>query len=164
MPAPAHGSGSVTIEALPPPGPPEEKAPAAAPPGRPPPVSLAPPRQVPPSSPPGANAPAGKSGAPTVSQKLPIPALSPEAGPADFLRAARSAILAGRTGEARSSLEMAQTRLLSRVIDAGKEREPSDDLAVKQIGEAISALAENDRMNSVRFIEIAGRTIGVPLN
>lgn len=99
-----------------------------------------------------------------MSQRLPTPALSPEAGPADFLRAARSALLAGRAGEARSALEMAQTRLLSRVIDAGKEREPSDDLAVKQIAEALGALNANDRMNCVRFIEFASRTIGSPLN
>ena len=133
-----------------------------------PPVSLAPPRTVPPELPPVA-APPGAStakpgAAPGVSQRLPTPALSPEAGPADFLRAARSALLAGRAGEARSALEMAQTRLLSRVIDAGKEREPSDDLAVKQIAEALGALNANDRMNCVRFIEFASRTIGSPLN
>ena len=72
--------------------------------------------------------------------------------------------LKGGIGEARSALEMAQTRLLSRVIDAGKEREPSDDLAVRQIGEAIAALIANDRMNSVGMIERASATLGVPLN
>jgi hypothetical protein len=90
--------------------------------------------------------------------------LSPEASPADFLRAARGALAAGRNGEARSALEMAQTRLLDRSVDAGQESVPSHDLAVKQISEAIEALADNDRMTCLRYIEFASRTIGSPLD
>jgi len=142
------------LQPLTPAGRPSERSPSGAAP-----LSLAPPLSITPG---GKTAPA--AGAPVVSQKLPTPALSPEAGPGDFLRAARSAVLGGRIGEARSALEMAQTRLLSRVIDAGKEREPSDDLAVRQIGEAIAALIANDRMNSVGMIERASATLGVPLN
>jgi hypothetical protein len=96
--------------------------------------------------------------------KLPTPALSDEASPGDFLRAARGALAAGRNGEARSALEMAQTRLLSREVDAGKESIPSKNLAVTQISEAISALAANDRMACLRYIEFASRTIGSPLD
>jgi hypothetical protein len=101
---------------------------------------------------------------PVASTKLPTPALSPEASPADFLRAARGALAAGRNGEARSALEMAQTRLLDRVVDAGKEQIPSNNLAVKQISEAINALVSNDRMTCLRYIEFASQTIGSPLN
>ncbi len=96
--------------------------------------------------------------------RLPTPPLSPEASPADFLRAARGALAAGRNGEARSALEMAQTRLLDRSVDARKPITPSHDLAVKQITEAIDALAANDRMTCLRYIEFASRTIGSPLN
>jgi hypothetical protein len=99
-----------------------------------------------------------------VSNKLPTPPLSPEASPADFLRAARGALAAGRNGEARSALEMAQTRLLSRVVDAGKEQEPSNNAAVKHISEAINALAANDRATCLRYIEFASQTLGSPLD
>jgi hypothetical protein len=99
-----------------------------------------------------------------MSNKLPTPALSPEATSADFLRAARGALAAGRNGEARSALEMAQTRLLDRVVDAGKEQEPSHDLAVKQISEAINSLVANDRMACLHYIEFASRTLGSPLD
>lgn len=191
-PLPAEpGQGNVTAVPLPPPGaeprvpPPLASGPTAttlplsAPVGKTPPanvpsgnapISLALPRVTPPplATAPVTGipvAPAGKSAtAGTVSARLPTPALSAEAAPADFLRAARGALIAGRAGEARSALEMAQTRLLDRSVDAGKEREPSNDLAVKQISEALGALTVNDRMNCMRYIEFASQTIGSPLN
>jgi len=72
-------------------------------------------------------------------------------------------VAAGRNGEARSALEMAQTRLLDRAVDAGKESIPSNNLAVKQISEAINALVANDRMTCLHYIEFAAQTIGSPL-
>ena len=134
------------------------------------PVSLTPiPLSLPPlSRPPAFEKPASpnaKTGVPSsIVARLPAPALSDEASPGDFLRAARGALAAGRNGEARSALEMAQTRLLSRVVDAGKESEPSDNTAVKQISEALTLLAANDRMGCLRYIEFASRTIGSPLD
>ena len=95
---------------------------------------------------------------------LPVPNLPPDAPPADFLRAARGAVVAGRLGEARQSLEMAATRLLSRVVDAGKERDPADDRAIRQISGALAALTANDRTGCVRYIEFASQSIGAPLN
>jgi hypothetical protein len=95
---------------------------------------------------------------------LAIPPLPAEAAPADFLRAARGALVAGRSGEARSALEMAETRLLSRSVEAGKESDPSDNLAVKQISEAIAALTSNDRMTCLHYIEFASRTLNSPLD
>jgi hypothetical protein len=108
-------------------------------------------------------APAQPPGPPLVSARLPEPAVASDASPIDFLRAARAAVIAGRTAEARSALEMAQTRLLSRSVDAGQERVPDDDLAVKQISAAIQALESDDRMTGVRYIEFAGQTLGSPL-
>ncbi len=110
-----------------------------------------------------------KTGAPATPKSaivatLPTPDLPPDATAIDFLRAARGAMAAGRTGEARSALEMAQTRLLSRAVDAGQERTPDDNVAVKQIAEAIAALQANDRMASLRYIEFASTTLGTPLD
>jgi hypothetical protein len=172
--------GVVTAVPLPPPGaappPPVAVPPSAAaqvPPGRPAapsappggapvsltPIPLASPRTALPTAKPGT-----KSSGPVVSTRLPLPSLSPEASPADFLRAARGAVAAGRNGEARSALEMAQTRLLDRAVDAGKESLPSNNLAVKQISDAINALLANDRMACLHYIEFAALTIGTPLD
>ena len=130
------------------------------------PTSLAPPPFASPTeSPnPGTAVAAKFPAAPIVSARLPTPPLSSEASPADFLRAAWGALAAGRNGEARSALEMAQTRLLGRSVDAGQESVPSHDLAVKQISEAINALVSSDRMTCLRYIEFASRTIGSPLD
>jgi hypothetical protein len=99
-----------------------------------------------------------------ISSKLATPDLPADATPADFLRAARGAVAAGRIGAARQALEMAETRLLDREMDAGQERYPSRDLAVKQISEARNALTSNDRISCLRYIEFASQTIGSPLD
>ena len=133
------------------------------------PIALTPiPLTLPPLAPSAATAKPGVPGAkssipPTIAAKLPTPPLSPAASPADFLRAARGALAAGRDGEARSALEMAQTRLLDRWVDAGQETYESN-LAVTQISEAMGALAANDRMTCLRYIEFASQTIGSPLD
>jgi hypothetical protein len=172
--APAPEQGTVTAVPLPPPGAPSRPAvtdsTVAGSPFVGAPISLAPPRPARPQPEPNplsakpAAAGAKLMVAPLASNNLPTPALSPEASPAEFLRAARGALAAGRNGEARSALEMAQTRLLHRVVDAGKEQEPSNDIAVKQISEAIGALASNDRMTCLRYIEFASQTLGSPLD
>jgi hypothetical protein len=183
-PSPPADVGTVTAVPLPPPGTepspvpspvpslaprgPSDTATAASPANIGAPISLAPPRPQPP--PPGVEftklpAPGAKiPAAALVANKLPTPALSSEASPVDFLRAARGALAAGRDGEARSALEMAQTRLLDRVVEAGKEQEPSNNAAVKQISEAISALVANDRLACLRYIEFASQTLGSPLD
>ena len=135
-----------------------------APPGAPIPLSLPPLSSPPAFAKPGTPAAQPGRAPPTIVAKLPTPTLSGDASPGDFLRAARGALAAGRNGEARSALEMAQTRLLSREVDAGKESIPSKNLAVTQISEAIGALAANDRMACLRYIEFASHTIGSPLD
>ena len=170
----APDAGTIIAVPLPPPGaasPPLPARPAVgmaptalSPSGAPIPLSL-----PPLSSPPAFGKPAAPTAKPgpapaTIVARLPTPALSDEASPGDFLRAARGALASGRNGEARSALEMAQTRLLSREVDAGKESIPSKNLAVRQISEAIDALAANDRMACLRYIEFASRSIGSPLD
>lgn len=171
MPEPSRdlGVGTITATPLPPPG---ER------PATPPPVAAAPaetgaPISLAPARPPViAKAPAaGKTKSKTreqekapVTGRLPAPDLPPGSQPADYLRAARGAVAANRMGEARVALEMAETRLLDRAVDAGTEHDPSGDLAVKQITEALNALTANDRPGCLRYIEFASQTIGAPLN
>ena len=51
-----------------------------------------------------------------IAPNLPSPPLGANASVRDFLTAARSALVQGRTGEAQQSLEMAETRALDRSV------------------------------------------------
>jgi hypothetical protein len=90
-----------------------------------------------------------------IAPNLPSPQLGPDANAVDFLRAAQSALQAGRTGEAQQSLEMAQTRLLSRSVPMGQTNNPSDHPAVSQISQALRALSAGDRAQTMQLIQAA---------
>ena len=90
-----------------------------------------------------------------IAPTLPSPQLGPNAGPADYLRAARNSLAAGRTGEAQQSLEMAQTRLLDRSVAYDATGKPITDPAVTRIGDALRALAAGDRTRTMQIIESA---------
>jgi hypothetical protein len=91
----------------------------------------------------------------TIAPNLPTPPIGPGATPADFLRAAQSSLLAGRTGEAQQSLEMAQTRLLDRSVPMGQTNNPSDHPAVTLISQALQALGAHDRAQAMQLIQSA---------
>ncbi|HEY3847256.1 MAG TPA: hypothetical protein VGL95_09100, partial [Acetobacteraceae bacterium] len=86
---------------------------------------------------------------------LPSPQLGPNATPADYLRAAQSALSAGQTGEAQQALEEAQTRLLDRSVAYGQTNNPSDNPAVAQINQALHALAAGDQPRCMQLIQSA---------
>jgi hypothetical protein len=90
-----------------------------------------------------------------IAPNLPSPAIGPNANAVDFLRAAQSALQAGRTGEAQQSLEMAQTRLLSRSVPMTQTGNPSDNPAVAQISQALRALSAGDRAQTMQLIQSA---------
>jgi hypothetical protein len=91
----------------------------------------------------------------TIAPNLPTPALGPNAGPVDYLRAAQASLQAGRTGEAQQALEMAQTRLLDRSVPMGQTNNPSDNPAVTQTTQALRALARHDRATAMQLIQSA---------
>lgn len=88
-----------------------------------------------------------------IAPNLPSPQLGPNAGPADYLRAAQASLEAGRTGEAQQSLEMAQTRLLDRSVPQSQTGNASDNPAVTQISQALKALASGDRAQAMQLIQ-----------
>ena len=90
-----------------------------------------------------------------IAPNLPGPAIGSNASPVDYLRAAQSALLAGRTGEAQQSLEMAQTRLLDRSVLMGQTDQPDSNPAVIQISQALKALAAGDRAQTMQMIQSA---------
>ena len=91
----------------------------------------------------------------SIAPNLPLPSVGPNASSVDYLRAAQSALQAGRTGEAQQSLEMAQTRLLDRSVPQAQTDNASDNPAVTQISQALKALAAGDRAQTMRLIDAA---------
>ena len=97
-----------------------------------------------------------------IATPLPSPALSEDASPTDFLRAAENALAAGRTGEAQEAMEMAQTRLLDRSVPLGQTHIQSDQPAVKLISQGLQALTVGDRITCLRMIQAAIQVANAP--
>lgn len=91
----------------------------------------------------------------TVLSPLPSPPASVQDRPSDYLRAAQSAVAAGRRGEAQEALEMAQTRMLDRAVPLGQTNNPSDNPTIAEISQALRALAARDRAASLQSIQAA---------
>jgi hypothetical protein len=91
----------------------------------------------------------------TVLQPLPSPNLAEGSRPSDYLRAAQSALAAGRTAEGESALEMAQTRMLDRSVPLGQTGNPSDNPTITQITQARQALAAHDSAVCLQAIQAA---------
>jgi hypothetical protein len=72
-----------------------------------------------------------------------------------YLRAARASLVAGRTGQAQQSLEMAETRALDRSVVQGQTDTPSNSQLVSQIRDARHALGGGDRAHAIRLIDQA---------
>jgi len=90
-----------------------------------------------------------------IAPNLPSPPLGANASVRDFLTAARSALVQGRTGEAQQSLEMAETRALDRSVPLFQTNVASKDPLVVEIRQARHALSAGDRAQVVRAIETA---------
>jgi len=90
----------------------------------------------------------------TIAPTLPASAVGENAGPYDYLRAARASLVAGRTGQAQQSLEMAETRALDRSVAQGQVAPVSSGF-ISQIGDARRALGEGDSNHAIALIDIA---------
>jgi hypothetical protein len=88
-----------------------------------------------------------------IAPALPSPGLAATASPSDFLRAARTALAAGRTGEAQQALEMAETRMLSRSMAPSDARTPSRSNFVGKISDARMALSQRDRNGTMLILD-----------
>jgi hypothetical protein len=90
-----------------------------------------------------------------VAPTLPSPTVEADATPSDYLRAARAALVAGHTGEAQQSLEMAETRSLGRAMAVGQGSSASDSPLVSQIQGARRALGSGDSAGAIAMIDRA---------
>ena len=75
-----------------------------------------------------------------IAPTLPQPATAHDTTTQDYLRAARTALAGGHTGQAQQSLEMAETRALDRSVAQGQTNAPSDSPLVSRIRDARHAL------------------------
>jgi hypothetical protein len=91
----------------------------------------------------------------SVAPTLPGSGLGPDATSADYLRAARASLGAGRSGQAQQSLEMAETRALDRSVPQGETNTPSDSQLVSRIRDALHALGSRDNKQAITFIDEA---------
>jgi hypothetical protein len=90
-----------------------------------------------------------------IAPTLPPSAIGGDAASLDYLRAARASLVAGRTGQAQQSLEMAETRALDRSVAQGQTDTPSQSLLVSQIRDARHALGAGDNRGAIQFIDRA---------
>jgi hypothetical protein len=90
-----------------------------------------------------------------VAPTLPPPSIGEDARPDDYLRDARAALVAGHTGQAQQSLEMAETRSLDRSIAADQNGIASDSHFVAQIRDALRALGGGDNAEAIAMINLA---------
>jgi hypothetical protein len=91
----------------------------------------------------------------TIAPTLPAPAVGEHATTQDYLKAARAALVAGHTGQAQQSLEMAETRALDRSVVQGQTNAPSDSPLVARIRDARHALGGGDRAHAIQLIDLA---------
>ena len=90
-----------------------------------------------------------------IAPRLPAPLLGEDAPPAAFLRAARTALLVGRTGEAQEALERCESRILTRSTLPSRAGVPARSPFLLLLGEARGAVSQGDRLGAIRLIDRA---------
>ncbi|MGD0432504.1 MAG: hypothetical protein ABSA58_15590 [Acetobacteraceae bacterium] len=88
-----------------------------------------------------------------IAPALPTPPVGDSAPVRDYLRAAHDALVAGRTGEAQESLEMAETRALDRSVDPETANTADPNPRVTQIQNALQVLGQGDRGQALQIID-----------
>jgi hypothetical protein len=90
-----------------------------------------------------------------IAPTLPMATVGDDAASRDYLKAARASLVAGRTGQAQQSLEMAEPRVLDRSVRQGETDTPSHSQLVSRIREARHALGGGDRTQAIQLIDLA---------
>ncbi len=90
-----------------------------------------------------------------IAPTLPNSTIGEDAGPRGYLTEARASLVAGRTGQAQQSLEMAETRALDRSVPQGQTGMASDSQLVSRIRDARHALGGGDKARAMQCIDLA---------
>ncbi len=91
----------------------------------------------------------------TIAPTLPAAAVGQGASVDDYLKAARTSLASGNTGQAQQELEMAETRALDRSVVADQAATPSNSPLVSRIWDARQALGNGDSPGAMRLIDRA---------
>ncbi len=91
----------------------------------------------------------------TIAPTLPRSSAGDDATTADYLRAARASLVAGRTGATQQSLEMAETRALDRSVGPDATAQPSGSQLVDTIRGARHAIGEGNKQHALQLIDAA---------
>ena len=90
-----------------------------------------------------------------IAPTLPPSSAGDNAATHQYLRAARASLVAGHTGQAQQSLEMAETRALGRSVAQDQTSTRSDSPLVSRIRDARHALGGGDRTQGIQLIDLA---------
>jgi hypothetical protein len=90
-----------------------------------------------------------------IAPTLPASTLGDNAATRDYLKTARTLLVAGRTGQAQQSLEMAETRALDRSVPQGQTDTPRDSQFISRIHDARRALGGGDIVRTMELIDLA---------
>ena len=90
---------------------------------------------------------------PGVAPSLPRPDVGLGAEPEAYLRAARDALSAGKTGLAQEALEMAETQMLHRSMMPGLPPQPADQPMVATIRDARMALGRGNTAAALSILQ-----------
>jgi hypothetical protein len=90
-----------------------------------------------------------------VAPTLPTSGLGDNAGSQDYLQAARASLVAGNTGQAQQSLEMAETRALDRSVPQSQANQQSNSAFVGLIRDALHSLGGGDCAHAIQLIDLA---------
>jgi hypothetical protein len=88
-----------------------------------------------------------------IASTLPAPSVGADATLHDYLVAARASVVAGRTGQAQQSLEMAETRALGGSVVPDRAGVPNDSRTVTEISHALHALGSGDKEETLHAID-----------
>jgi hypothetical protein len=87
-----------------------------------------------------------------IAPNLPSPSVPAGSPPRAYLEAAQRALTLGRTGEAQQALEEAETRMLDRSVVPSRADVPDEQPGVRDVTDALHALAAGDRARTQQII------------
>lgn len=90
-----------------------------------------------------------------IAPRLPSPDVDEAASVHTLLLAARTALIAGDTGQTQEALEQAETRALDRSVPLLETGVPSQSPLVAKIRDTLHALGTGDRMATARLLDEA---------
>ena len=94
----------------------------------------------------------GMGGMSGTAAKLPIPSVADDSAQS-YLKAARSALAAGKTGMAQEALERAESRLLDRDVAPSQAASPSSDPSVTAISQILQNLGAGKKAEALQLLD-----------